>query len=97
MNARQDLRAEDMAYVAVIETEEQGREKTGWYLGIAVRGEDGYHQLKRGYGPYASKEDADAHAKELNATLGHTPKEASMLILSTMFQGPSRKRRRRRS
>ena len=82
-----ELRGTDMAYVALLEGKREGREKSGWYLGMAVKGEPGYHQLKPGYGPYASKEEVEKHAEELNVKLGHTPLSALEVVLSSM-RGP---------
>jgi hypothetical protein len=79
------LAGTDMAYTSVIEgPEDGGRDVTGWYLGLAVRNQPGYHQLKPGYGPYESHEAAEEHADELNAKLGHAGTSAIEVVLSSM-------------
>lgn len=79
----------DRAYVAVMEGRREGR-ASGWYLGIAVRGESGYYQLKPGYGPYKTEAAAREHATELNARLGLDAEAAALLVLSTMFHARGR-------
>lgn len=81
------LMGRDMAYVAVIEGKGYGRERGGWYLGLAVRDESGYRQLKPGFGPYADQDDAEVAAEDLNVKLGHTPRSALEVVLSSM-RGP---------
>ena len=74
----------DMVYTAILEGKEEGRDQFGWYLGIAKRGERGYHQLKPGFGPYSTQQAARDHAMELNRTLGHDEKSALLIVLGTM-------------
>jgi hypothetical protein len=88
----QELQGTDMAYAAVLEGKREGREVSGWYLGMAVKNEPGYHQLKPGFGPYEGEDDAKAHALELNERLGHDEKSAFLVILSSMV-GPGAVRR----
>jgi len=88
-------RKKDIAYTAVLEGPENGREIFGWYLCIAKRDEPGYYQLKPGYGPYKDEEDARSHAQELNARMGLDPAEAIKIVLDSIACACRRRRRRR--
>lgn len=72
------------AYTTVLEGPDRGRDKSGWYLGLATRDEPGYNQLKPGYGPYKNEKAAREHADELNSKLGLTSEEACLIVLSTI-------------
>jgi hypothetical protein len=87
-----DIAGKDMAYVTLLEGPRDGREKSGWYLGLAVRDEPGYHQLKPGFGPYEGEDDAKVHALSLNTKLGHDEESAFLVVLSSMA-GPGAVRR----
>lgn len=74
-----------IAYAVVWEgVEQHGREKAGWYLALAVEHEAGYHQLAPGYGPFGFRHEGQAAADELNTQLGHTAKDAVIIVLSSM-------------
>lgn len=74
----------DTAYSVVFEGPEQGREKHGFYLGLAKRNEPGYHQLKPGYGPYEIEAAARLLAREMNEKIGHTERTAADVVTSSI-------------
>lgn len=84
MLADANMTADNMAYTAVYEGADEGRNQAGWYLGMAVRNEAGYNQLKPGYGPYKDEQAARDHARELNGKLGHDEEKAFEIVGSTI-------------
>jgi hypothetical protein len=87
------------AYVVVFEGPPD-RAKAGWYLGIAVADEAGYHPLRPGFGPYDDEAGARNHALALNKVLGHDERSAVLVVASSMGaqnrQDAARGRRARR-
>lgn len=94
-SASENITAKDTAYTAVYEGPDEGRQTAGWYLGLAVRDEAGYHQCKPGFGPYVNEDGAREHARELNSKLGHSDEQAMAIVTSSIATQVRGSRRRR--
>lgn len=82
---RTGLRAGDMAYAPVL-----AREKQGFAMGIAVRGEKGYHPFTRSP-TFATYDEALGACAVENERLGLTREEAALIVASTMGRASARK------
>lgn len=68
------------AYVAVVRED-------GYFLGIAVEGESGYHPMKEGSdhaGDWGDYERVREAAEDLNERLGLSKVDAAIIVASTM-------------
>ena len=73
-----------LAYHAAHEEASDGRAVSGWYLCLVQHNVKGYSQLKPGFGPYTDQRTALKEAAELNKGMGLTPKEAAIIVASSM-------------
>lgn len=65
----------DVAYAAV-------PMKGGWGIGVCIRHQQGYRPVDS-YGPYPEERATEIAAK-FNKNLKHTPREAAIIIATTM-------------
>lgn len=77
-----------MAYAVVID-----RERGGFTLGVAKENENGYHPFTRA-ACFPTYERAQEVADQQNKLLGLTPREACLIVTSTMG-GAGRRRKKR--
>lgn len=83
--ASEQLEASDIAYHIT-------QEGDAWIVTACRRNEDGHHPV-RDYGAHTERR-AMAIADDLNARLGHTQREAAIIVASTMAHGIRRGKRR---
>lgn len=83
---RSGMRAGDMAYAPVLD-----RERQGFAMGIAVRGEKGYHPFTRSPS-FSTYDEARAACDVENERLGLTREEAALVVASTMGRTPRKAR-----